>query len=52
LDKIPEISRGAAIDAAKAIIYDALHGNLITIVGELQKVSKTAGQKIDNTYRL
>ena len=47
LDKIPEISQGA-MDAAKVITYDALHDNLITIVGELQEVSKTAGQKIDN----
>ena len=47
LDKIPEISQGA-MDAAKVITYDALHDNLITIIGELQDVSKTAGQKIDN----
>ncbi|MFH0959002.1 MAG: tandem-95 repeat protein, partial [Pseudomonadota bacterium] len=47
LDKIPEISQGA-MDAAKVITYDAQSDNLISIIGEIQEVSKSSGQKIDN----
>jgi hypothetical protein len=47
LDKIPEISQ-AAMDAAKVITYDAERDNLVTIIGEIQEVSKSSGQKIDN----
>jgi hypothetical protein len=47
LDKILEISQ-AAMDAAKVITYDAQSDNLVTIIVEIQEVSKSAGQKIDN----
>ena len=36
------------MDAAKVITYDAQHDNLVTIVNELQDISKASGQKIDN----
>jgi hypothetical protein len=47
LDKIPEITQ-AIPQGDKVITYDALHDNLVTIVHELQDVSKASGQKIDN----